>query len=101
MATKVIKDEIIRVRVTSDQKEKLKKIAKEKGKSMSEVLSVATENEIKNYEEREKNYKKICDRAVATEEKIQKIKLNLEERKLKNKKSFEKKLKFFFYLSRK
>ncbi|MGU9337924.1 CopG family transcriptional regulator, partial [Clostridium perfringens] len=65
MATKVIKDEIIRVRVTSDQKEKLKKIAKEKGKSMSEVLSVATENEIKNYEEREKNYKKICDRAVA------------------------------------
>ena len=67
MVTKVIKDEIIRVRVTSDQKEKLKKIAKEKGKSMSEILSVATENEIKNYEEREKNYKKICDRAVATD----------------------------------
>ena len=88
MATKVIKDEIIRVRVTSDQKEKLKKIAKEKGKSMSEILSVATENEIKSYE-------KICERVVATEEKIQEIKLNLEERKLKNKKSFEKKLKFF------
>ncbi|MGM8262552.1 hypothetical protein [Clostridium perfringens] len=55
MATKVIKDEIIRVRVTSDQKEKLKKIAKEKGKSMSEILSVATENEIKNYEEKQKS----------------------------------------------
>ena len=95
MATKVIKDEIIRVRVTSDQKEKLKKIAKEKGKSMSEILSVATENEIKNYEEKQKSYEKICERVVATEEKIQEIKLNLEERKLKNKKSFEKKLKFF------
>ena len=101
MATKVIKDEIIRVRVTSDQKEKLKKIAKEKGKSMSEILSVATENEIKNYEEKQKSYEKIYERVVATEEKIQEIKLNLEERKLKNKKSFEKKLKFFSHLSRK
>ena len=101
MATKVIKDEIIMVRVTSDQKEKLKKIAKEKGKSMSEILSVATENEIKKFEECEKSYKKICERFVATEEKIQEIKLNLEERKLKNKKSFEKKLKLFFPLSRK
>lgn len=101
MATKVIKDEIIRVRVTSDQKEKLKKIAKEKGKSMSEILSVATENEIKNYEEKQKSYEKIYERVVATEEKIQEIKLNLEERKLKNKKSFEKKVKLFFPLSRK
>ncbi|ELC8423397.1 CopG family transcriptional regulator (plasmid) [Clostridium perfringens] len=101
MATKVIKDEIIRVRVTSDQKEKLKKIAKEKGKSMSEILSVATENEIKNYEEKQKSYEKICERVVATEERIQEIKLNLEKRKLKNKKSFEKKLKLFFPLSRK
>lgn len=88
MATKVIKDEIIRVRVTSDQKEKLKKIAKEKGKSMSEILSVATENEIKNYEEKQKIYEKICERVVATEEKIQSLKKNLEERKLKSKKSF-------------
>ena len=88
MATKVKKDEIIRVRVTSDQKEKLKKIAKEKGKSMSEILSVATENEIKNYEEKQKIYEKICERVVATEEKIQSLKKNLEERKLKSKKSF-------------
>ncbi|EOU1123023.1 CopG family transcriptional regulator [Clostridium perfringens] len=101
VATKVIKDEIIRVRVTSEQKEKLKKIAKEKGKSMSEILSVATENEIKNYEEKQKNYKKICERAVATEKKIQEIKFNLEQRKLNNKKSSEKKLRFFFPLSKK
>lgn len=76
MLTKVIKDEVIRVRVTLEQKEKLKKIAREKGKSMSEFLSVATQNEIKKFEELEKNYKKIYDRAVATEEKIQSLKKN-------------------------
>ena len=88
MATKVVKDDIIRVRVTKEQKEKLKIIAKLKGKNMSEILNVATQNEIKRFEEREKNYKKICDRAVATEEKIYSLKKSLEERKLKNKKSF-------------
>lgn len=101
MATKVVKDEVIRVRVTKEQKRKLKKIAKENNKTISEILNVATENEIKKYEEIEKNYKKICDRVVATEEKIQEIKLILEERKFKNKKSFEKKLKLFFPLLRK
>lgn len=88
VATKVIKGEVIRVRVTLEQKEKLKEIAKEKNKTMSEILSVATENEIKKFEERAKNYKKICARSVATEEKIQSIKERLEERKLKNRKSF-------------
>lgn len=87
MATKVVKDDVIRVRVTLEQKEKLKEIAKEKNKTMSEILSVATENEIKKYEEKQKSYEKICERVVATEEKIQEIKLSLEERKLKNKKS--------------
>ena len=87
MATKVIKDEIIRVRVTSEQKEKLKKIAKEQGKSMSEILSVATENEIKNYEEKQKSYERIYKRVVATEEKIQELKIKMEIKK-NNKKSF-------------
>ncbi|MFR8734598.1 MAG: CopG family transcriptional regulator [Clostridium perfringens] len=88
MATKVVKDDVIRVRVTKEQEIKLKKIAIKRNKSMSEILSVATENEIKKFEDREKNYKKICDRAVATEEKIQSLKNSLEERKLKNKKFF-------------
>lgn len=88
MATKIVKDDVIRVRVTKEQKEKLKIIAKLKGKSMSDILNVATQNEIKKFEEQEKNYKKICDRAVATEVKIKKIKEKLEERKLKNRKSF-------------
>ncbi|XZH69187.1 CopG family transcriptional regulator (plasmid) [Clostridium perfringens] len=88
MATKVIKDDVIRVRVTKEQKEKLKKIAKEKNTTISEILNVATKNVIKNYEEQEKNYKKMCERSVATEKKIQKIKLKMEQKRLENKKVF-------------
>ena len=58
MATKIIKDDVIRVRVTKEHKEKLKEIAKDKNVTISEIISVATENEIKKYEEKEKNYKK-------------------------------------------
>lgn len=83
MATKVIKDDVIRVRVNKEQKEKLKKIAKEKNTTISEILNVATKNVIKNYEEKEKHYKKICERAEVTEKKIQEIKLNLENRRKK------------------
>lgn len=93
MATKVIKDDIIRVRVTKEHKEKLKEIAEEKKVNISEIISVATKNEIKNYEEKEKNYKKICDRAMNTEKKIQEIKINLENRR--KKRSFLDKLLFF------
>ncbi|EDT14209.1 hypothetical protein [Clostridium perfringens] len=81
MATKVIKDDVIRVRVTKEHKEKLKKIAKEKNTTISEILNVAIKNVIKNY-------KKMCKRSVATEEKIKEIKLNLAKRKLKNEKIF-------------
>lgn len=55
---------------------------------MSEVLSVATENEIRNFEKREKNYNKIYKKVVATEEKIQELKEKLNKRKLENKKYF-------------
>ena len=55
MATKVIKDDVIRVRVTKEQKEKLKKIAKEKNTTISEILNVATKNVRKICSYREKN----------------------------------------------
>ena len=87
MATKVVKDEVIRVRVTKEQKEKLKRIAKVKGKTLSEILSVATEHEIKKYEEQSKYYDEMNRRFVATEERIQEIKIKLEERKDKRKKN--------------
>lgn len=83
MVTKVVKDDVIRVRVTTEDKEKLKKIAKEKGTTVSALISVATKKEIQIYEETEKNQEKLCTRVVATEEKLQKIKLKLEQRQKK------------------
>ena len=41
------------------KQKKLKEIAKKKNITISEIISVATENEIKKYEEKEKNYKKM------------------------------------------
>lgn len=81
MATNLKKDDVIRVRVTKEQKKKLKEIAKVKNKTISEILSVAIENEIRNFEEREKNYNKIYKKVVATEEKIQELKEKLNKRK--------------------
>ncbi|NFE61327.1 CopG family transcriptional regulator, partial [Clostridium botulinum] len=71
MGTKSIKDDYIKIRVTSEEKKKLKIIAESKNMTMSEILLVATKREIEIYEEKEKNHKKIYDRAVATEKKIQ------------------------------
>ncbi|MBY6935751.1 CopG family transcriptional regulator [Clostridium botulinum] len=88
MGTKSIKDDYIKIRVTSKEKKKLKIIAESKNMTMSEILLVATKKEIEIYEEKEKNHKKIYDRAVATEKKIQEIKINLEKRKVNNKKGF-------------
>ncbi|WP_252217072.1 CopG family transcriptional regulator, partial [Clostridium sp. CMCC3677] len=86
VGTKSIKDDYIKIRVTSKEKKKLKIIAESKNMTMSEILLVATKKEIEIYEEKEKNQKKIYDRAVATEKKIQEIKINLEKRKVNNKK---------------
>lgn len=88
MGTKSIKDDYIKIRVTSEEKKKLKIIAKSKNITLSELLLVATKREIEIYEEKEKNHKKIHDRAVATEKKIQEIKINLEKRKVNNKIGF-------------
>lgn len=77
MATKVVKD-----------KEHLKKIAKENGTTVSKILSVAIKKEIKRHKEREKGKDKICKRVVATEEKLQEIKLKLEKRRQIKKTSY-------------
>ncbi|EHR0219653.1 hypothetical protein KS664_003336 [Clostridium perfringens] len=47
------------------------------------IFSGSYKNEIKKYEEKEKHYKKICERAIDTEKKIQEIKINLENRRKK------------------
>lgn len=91
MATKVLKDEVIRLRVTSEQKVKLKTIAKEKNKTISEILSVATENEIKKFEEQVKYSDEINKRFVATEKKIQELKIKMATKKNNNKNFWGKK----------
>ncbi|NFS94618.1 CopG family transcriptional regulator, partial [Clostridium botulinum] len=54
MGTKSIKDDYIKIRVTSEEKKKLKIIAESKNMTMSEILLVATKREIEIYEEKEK-----------------------------------------------
>ncbi|MDU6428838.1 MAG: CopG family transcriptional regulator [Clostridium perfringens] len=89
MATKSVKDDVIRVRVTKEHKEKLKQLAEDQNITISEIINVATVNLIKDHEEKAKNKEKICARVVATEEKIQEIKLKLEQRRLEEKESLK------------
>lgn len=92
MATKSVKDDVIRVRVTKEHKEKLKQLAEEQNTTISEIINVATINLIKEHEEKAKNKEKIYARVVATEEKIQEIKLKLEKKKLQENKSLKDKI---------
>ncbi|HII4489110.1 TPA: CopG family transcriptional regulator [Clostridium perfringens] len=89
MSTKNVKDAVIRVRVTKEHKEKLKQLAEEQNTTISEIINVATINLIKEHEEKTKNKEKLYARVVATEEKIQEIKLKLEQRKLEKNKSLK------------
>lgn len=74
MATKIVKDDVIRVRVTKEHKDKLKQLAEEKNTTISEIISVATEKMIKEHEEKVKNKEIIEKRFIATEQKLQIIK---------------------------
>ena len=68
-----IKDAEIKVRLTKDQKELIKKVAKAQGMSMSEFMVVATEQRAKGKEENIKFQKTIDDRATRTEKKLAEI----------------------------
>lgn len=92
MSTKNVKDAVIRVRVTKEHKEKLKQLAKEQNTTISEIINVATINLIKGHEEKVKNKEKVCVRVVATEKKLQEIKLRLEQRRLEKKESLKNKV---------
>ena len=60
MATKVVKEEVIRARVDKNLKYRLKKMCKEKKISMSQLIINMIENEVNKYEFKMKN-KKIID----------------------------------------
>lgn len=64
------KDDYIRVRVTTEEKQLFKDVATELGVSMSELMVVATENIVKKHKEKMLLQKDIEDRAIRTEKKL-------------------------------
>jgi len=91
-----IKDAEIKVRLTKEQKELFKKIAKARGMSMSEFIVVTTEQRAKGNEENIKFQKMIEDRAMGTEKKLLEITERI--RGNKDKKMFPKRRKFMFWV---
>ncbi|MGU8623439.1 hypothetical protein ACV3SE_14850 [Clostridium perfringens] len=77
MATKSKKDDFIKVRVTTEQKELFKNVAKELGITMTDLLVVGTEEFAKSKLETIKSREKIEARASRMEEQIQILKKRL------------------------
>lgn len=77
MATKSNKDDFIKVRVTTEQKELFKNVAKELGITMTDLLVVGTEEFAKSKLETIKSREKIEARASRMEEQIQILKKRL------------------------
>ena len=82
MATKVVKEEVIRVRVDKDFKYRLKKMCKDKKISMSKLIINILENEVNKYEFKIENEKVIDSRAEETEKKLRKLKEKLNEKQI-------------------
>lgn len=77
MTTRVVKEEVIRVRVDKNLKYRLKKMCKEKKISMSQLIINMLENEVNKYEFKMKNKKILDSRAEGTEKKLKKLKEKL------------------------
>lgn len=73
MTTKILKEEVIRIRIDKNLKDKLKKMCEYKDISMSELIIYMIENEINKYEFKMINKKKIESRIENTERKISKL----------------------------
>lgn len=90
MGTKSIKDDNIKVRLTKEQKELFKEIAKSKGITLSELIVVGTDEFCKRQKEK-LDFKDILEaRAKSTDEKL----IKLREKNLNK----EKKLSRFSFL---
>lgn len=81
MATKIVKEEVIRLRIDKDLKDRLKKMCKDKKVTMSEMISFMIENEVKNYEFKLKHSNNTEKRIIATEKKLLKLKEKLNSNK--------------------
>lgn len=75
------KNDYIRVRVTTEEKELFKEVATELGVSMSELMVVATENIVKKHKEKMLLQKDITDRAMRTEKKLTEIKDKMKDKR--------------------
>lgn len=74
VATKSIKEEVIRVRVDKSLKDRLKKMCKDKKISMSELIIYMVENEVNKYEFKMRNKENVDSRIKNTEKKISELK---------------------------
>lgn len=85
-----VKDDIIRVRVSKEQKELFKSIAKSKNISMSEFMVVATEKRALQEKEKLDNKESLEKRTIEMEEMLKVVKSKMDERKPKKKSLFKK-----------
>ncbi|MFR2389654.1 DUF1778 domain-containing protein [Intestinibacter bartlettii] len=86
-----IKDDVIRVRVSKEQKELFKSIAKRKKVSMSEFIVVATEERALKEQEKLKNKESLEKRVEYLESKLQEIKAKMESQRVDKKSFFKRK----------
>ncbi|MGL5354670.1 MAG: DUF1778 domain-containing protein [Clostridium sp.] len=84
-----IKDEVIRVRVSKEQKELFKNIAKGKKVSMSEFMVVATEERALKEQEKLENKESLEQRVEDLESKLQDIKAKMECQRAEKKSLFK------------
>lgn len=89
--TKINKTDAIKIRVTTEQKDLIKRVAKLENSTMSDFVLKHIEHIAENKEVTIKNQKVIEERIQKTEENLQKIKENLKNRKENNNRSWFKK----------
>lgn len=77
MATEVVKEEVIRVRIDKELKERFREICDNKNITMSKFIINVIENEVERYEFNLQSEKTIESRIEATEKKLQKLKEKL------------------------
>lgn len=82
-----MKNDYIKARVSTEQKELFKYVATEKNISMSEFIVVATEEKALREQEKLENKESLEQRVAEVEKKLQEIKLKMESQSSK-KKSF-------------
>ena len=80
-----IKNDYIKIRVSKEQKELFKDIAKKKNVSMSEFMIVATEEKALREQEKIEGTERLEFRVAELEKKLQEIKLKMESQRIEKK----------------